>query len=50
MTALTKTLLATQIRKHRAEIARWHLKKIKEAPPPFYSSVDLRDAGFKIVP
>lgn len=32
------------------EVCAWYTRKIAEAPPAFYSSVDLRDSGDKIVP
>lgn len=45
-----KRLFAQSILKNRKEVWDWTLSQAKQAPPPFYSSVDLRDAGFKIVP
>lgn len=45
-----KKMLAEKIQKHRREISEWYLKHAKESPPPFYCSIDLRDAGYKIVP
>lgn len=45
-----KKLLAEKIQANRREICEWYLKHAKESPPPFYSSIDLRDAGYKIVP
>jgi len=48
--ASLKRELAEKIHAHRREIAQWTLEKSRKAPPPFYSSVDLRDSGHKIVP
>ncbi|MCM2322958.1 MAG: glutamate--cysteine ligase [Oligoflexia bacterium] len=45
-----KTLLAQRIRLKRAELAAWHDEQLHRAPPPFYCSIDLRDAGYKIAP
>jgi glutamate--cysteine ligase len=42
--------LAKKIRAKQAEISAWYRKHAKNAPPPFYCSVDLRDSGLKIVP
>lgn len=46
----TKRLLAEGIRANRKKISEWHLEQVRKAPPPFYSSIDLRDSGDKIVP
>jgi glutamate--cysteine ligase len=48
--AAVKRELAEKIHAHRREIAQWTLEQSRKAPPPFYSSVDLRDSGHKIVP
>lgn len=45
-----KKLLAERINLNRRKIWEWHLKQSQTAPPPFYSSVDLRDSGHKVVP
>lgn len=45
-----KEMLAERIRRHRKQLVDWHLEHARRAPPPFYCSVDLRDAGFKIAP
>lgn len=50
LTSKTKKLLADKIQKNQARIRSWLEEKIRIAPPPLYSSVDLRDAGFKVVP
>ena len=50
MTAKYKRDLAEKIILHRKEILEWQAKHSQEAPPPFYCSIDLRDAGYKITP
>ncbi len=45
-----KPLLADRIRANREKLSRWCMEKAQIAPPPFYCSVDLRDAGYKIAP
>lgn len=35
---------------HRSSIEDWFDTEWQETPPPFYGSVDLRNAGFKIAP
>src|ERR1700710_246089 len=45
-----KKQLAAKIQKNQKKISEWYMAHAKLAPPPFYSSVDLRDSGFKIVP
>ncbi len=40
-----KTLLA-----RAADIEAWFRGQLQATPPPFYSSVDLRNAGFKLAP
>lgn len=42
--------LAKRIETHRRELWDWACRQAAEAPPPFYSSVDLRDSGHKIAP
>jgi glutamate--cysteine ligase len=46
----TKKQLAAKIQKNQKRISEWYMNHAKQSPPPFYSSVDLRDSGFKIVP
>ncbi len=43
--ALESTLL-----KRSADIEDWFLAQLRQTPPPFYCSVDLRNAGFKLAP
>jgi glutamate--cysteine ligase len=50
MISKTKKLLAEGIRANRKSLREWECAQAKAAPPPFYCSIDLRDAGFKIVP
>jgi glutamate--cysteine ligase len=50
MISKTKKLLATRIQKNRRALWDWHLAHARQAPPPFYCSIDLRDSGHKIVP
>ena len=45
-----KKTIAGKIRMKEKEIAVWYAENAKEALPPLYSSVDLRDSGQKIVP
>lgn len=42
--------LAAQIRLKQPELESWFRKRATCAPPSFYSSIDLRDSGHKIVP
>lgn len=49
-TDFRKKELAQKIFLKRHELSEWTLKQARSAPPPFYSSVDLRDSGHKIVP
>lgn len=35
---------------NQAKIEAWFAEEWQKTPPPFYSSVDLRDAGFKLAP
>jgi glutamate--cysteine ligase len=37
-------------RSHTAEIEGWFRSQWRKTPPPFYCSVDLRNAGFKLAP
>jgi glutamate--cysteine ligase len=46
----TKKLLAERILKNQRRISEWYMEHARTAPPPFYSSVDLRDSGDKVVP
>ncbi len=43
-------LLAQKILANRKKAWEWFCARSCEATPPFYSSIDLRDAGFKIAP
>lgn len=51
-TALTGPLkeLERHFLTHQAEIEAWFRKQFKETPAPFYASVDLRNAGYKLAP
>lgn len=42
--------IAEKIRAKETEIRAWYSSHAKDAPPPLYCSVDLRDSGYKIVP
>src|ERR1700760_4831255 len=46
----TKKLLAERIKKNQRRISEWAMPHARQAPLPFYCSVDLRDSGHKIVP
>jgi glutamate--cysteine ligase len=48
--ATTKQILAEGIRKNRKRISEWAMEHSRLAPPPFYSSIDIRDSGVKVVP
>lgn len=50
MISKTKKLLAAKIQQNRRALWDWHLSHARQAPPPFYCSIDLRDSGHKIVP
>jgi glutamate--cysteine ligase len=39
-----------QLALHQAQIEKWFEEQWQHAIPPFYNSVDLRNAGFKMVP
>jgi glutamate--cysteine ligase len=45
-----KSLLATQIYQNLEKLEKWFFLKAENLPLPFYASVDLRDAGFKLAP
>ncbi len=50
MISKTKKMLADGIQNNRKALWDWQIAQATAAPPPFYCSIDLRDAGFKIVP
>ena len=39
-----------QLLSRRTEIEQWFRAQWQATPPPFYASVDLRNAGFKLAP
>lgn len=39
-----------QLNSHRPAVESWFEAKWRDVPPPFYASVDLRNAGFKLAP
>ena len=43
-------LIETQILEHQSKIEAWFRQQWKRTPAPFYTSVDLRNAGFKLAP
>ncbi|MFN7684838.1 MAG: glutamate--cysteine ligase [Oligoflexia bacterium] len=45
-----KAEIAGAIQRNRRKLWDWQMEHARTAPPPFYCSVDLRDAGYKIVP
>lgn len=51
-TALTGPLyqLESHLLNHQAQIESWFRKQFKQTPAPFYASVDLRNAGYKLAP
>ena len=51
-TAQTAPLLRFEslLLERAADIERWFLSQWALTPPPFYCSVDLRNAGFKLAP
>ncbi|ROR34177.1 glutamate--cysteine ligase [Inmirania thermothiophila] len=51
-TALTGPLLHLErhLLEHQARIEGWLRSQWQRTPPPFYASVDLRNAGFKLAP
>lgn len=51
-TALTGPLreIERHLLQHRTEIEQWFRAQWLETPAPFYCSVDLRNAGFKVAP
>src|SRR5436190_5730658 len=42
--------LDTLLANHRKDIERWFEARWRDIPPPFYASVDLRNAGYKLAP
>src|ERR671925_1341426 len=42
--------IETQLLESKPVIEDWFQTRWQETPPPFYASVDLRNAGFKIAP
>lgn len=42
--------LEEHLLQHQADIEDWFRARWGETPPPFYASVDLRNAGFKLAP
>ena len=42
--------LESHLLNHRNEIESWFRKQFKNTPAPFYASVDLRNAGYKLAP
>lgn len=51
-TALKGPLLELEehLLNHRNDIEAWFRKEFKQTPAPFYASVDLRNAGYKLAP
>jgi len=51
-TALKGSLLAIEqkLLQHKAQIEAWFRCQFRDTPAPFYASVDLRNAGFKLAP
>ncbi len=51
-TALKGPLLELEehLLNHRNEIEAWFRREFKQTPAPFYASVDLRNAGYKLAP
>ena len=51
-TALTGPLrhIESHLLTHQAKIESWFRKQWLQTPAPFYTSVDLRNAGFKLAP
>ena len=49
-TALSGPLrhIESHLLEHQADIESWFRKQWLETPAPFYASVDLRNAGFKL--
>ncbi|MBN1379512.1 MAG: glutamate--cysteine ligase [Gammaproteobacteria bacterium] len=43
-------LIETQILEHQSRIEAWFRRQWSRTPAPFYASVDLRNAGFKLAP
>jgi glutamate--cysteine ligase len=46
----TRKRVAEGIKNNRRKLWEWHLEHTRQAPPPLYSSIDIRDSGVKIVP
>ncbi len=44
------TELEQLLTEHAVEVSRWFAKQFAHTAPPFYSSVDIRHSGYKIVP
>lgn len=42
--------MEAQLNDHHAAVESWFEAKWRDVPPPFYASVDLRNAGFKLAP
>lgn len=51
-TALKGPLLTIEqkLLTHKAQIEAWFRRQFRDTPAPFYASVDLRNAGFKLAP
>ena len=45
-----KTALEQHLFDHQADIEAWFDAQWAQVPPPFYTSVDIRNAGFKLAP
>ncbi len=43
-------LLESHLLEHQPQIEAWFRRQWQETPAPFYASVDLRNAGFKLAP
>ncbi len=50
MSLKIKKALAEKIKQNKSSLEQWYESKAAEAALPFYCSIDLRDAGFKIAP
>ncbi|HCU54739.1 MAG TPA: glutamate--cysteine ligase, partial [Gammaproteobacteria bacterium] len=42
--------IETRLLDRQRDIEQWFRSQWLETPPPFYGSVDLRNAGFKLAP
>ncbi|HID00655.1 MAG TPA: glutamate--cysteine ligase, partial [Piscirickettsiaceae bacterium] len=51
-TTLTGPLLELEshLLAHQAQIEAWFRQQFRQTPAPFYASVDLRNAGYKLAP